>query len=323
MTNLKQFNFKIPDSLHAQLEAAAKLRGTKMTNLIIQGIRQVLGITASSSELNIDLDIYESINKINLRLDNSIKDIDSRVGKLEQSQVDIAARLYQYIPELEHDLTQLRESIPSAEVVNDIAKIVYTKIAEDIKQLISESISNNIALNISESNAGIDIGKNIDEELQQEVAPLVLDKSKPNSTESESIENVCITSNDSPEEIQIEIPGIESNENTTFNNAKKINTVELLKILKDNDPRGRWDNNKLTNYRRNKKHKDKWHRVNDFRFKYANEIDENKVPGVSKHLHLWWLVQDEIKKEVAEYNPNQAQEQVENSQEKIEIHSDL
>jgi hypothetical protein len=353
MVEIKQFNFKIPMPLYKQLYAAATAKGVKMTSLVIEGINQVLGITAISSEDKVNLNNHQVIDKISSRLD-----------KLEQSQVDIAARVYQYIPELE----QIRKDILDENIVNDIVNTVYEKIKKDIKNLVSENTAltvdkNNIVPSIDKSidgetnqklnnmvsdidnsidgetnqklnNIVSDIDNSIDRETNQKLQILPLEYASDSISEgketlgsssdsiSEGKETLGSSSKPLTEEIQIKIPEIENKKKSIFSNKQRLNSIELLNILKEHDPKGKWDNEKLTNYRRYKRYKDSWNKAGKYHFKYANEIDENKVSGISKHLHLWWLVEKEVKKETVGHDLKEAQDQVESNHERTEIHPD-
>jgi hypothetical protein len=263
MTKITQFNIKIPETLRSQLKAAAEARGVKMTTLVIQGIRQVLGINANSSEFGVNLDIHQVIDKINLRLDS-----------LEQSQVDIATRLYQYIPELEQKLKEVEENSSISNVAENVYAQIKAGLETDLNQIVAQSIASKVPEQLEKESPQEFETFHLEHEVK-------LDLTESNSTESPS--------NSSLENLQITIPGIESNEKGKLQNAQKINSVELLQILKEQDSSGNWNNEKLTNYRRYKRFKDKWNVVGSCQFKYANEISEEKVVGTSKHLHLWWL----------------------------------
>ena len=278
MTTLKQFNFKIPQDLYDQLNAAASAKGVKMTELVIQGIRQVLNITARSSGFGADLDIYELIDQLSLRLD-----------KLEQSQTDIAQSIYQYIPRLEK---QLKNNGLDTGIADDIAKTVYAQIERDINQLVLQSIAQNIAIDISKDSKN----QTLAVELPQEVIPLFAEYEVKPDTNSIETSEVSESNTELLKDIQIEIPGIADadGKDIIFDNAQKVNSVKLLQVLKEQDPKGEWNNEKLTNYRRYKKFKNRWHIVGSYQFKYADEISEDKVLGTSKHLHVWWLTKKEI-----------------------------
>jgi len=69
-----QMNFKLPDELIEALKHKAVEQGSTATDLVIQGIRLVLGLEPSgidkSVDNSIDTGIYEQLQRIEERIDN-------------------------------------------------------------------------------------------------------------------------------------------------------------------------------------------------------------------------------------------------------------
>jgi len=74
-----QMNFKLPDELIELLKRRAAEQGSTVTDLVIQGIQQVLGIQSSSVDTSIDLGIYERLQRLEERIDNRIDDLEAKL----------------------------------------------------------------------------------------------------------------------------------------------------------------------------------------------------------------------------------------------------
>jgi len=72
-------NFKLPDNLIEALKHKAAEQGVTATDLVIQGIQQVLGVQSSSVDKNIDTGIYERLQYLEKRIDNRIDDLEAKL----------------------------------------------------------------------------------------------------------------------------------------------------------------------------------------------------------------------------------------------------
>jgi hypothetical protein len=247
--NLKQFNFKLPESLLKQLEELSKRKGVTKTELVIQGIQHVLGFNPDKPNISdIDSGLYQQLDNLEQRLQESID---------YQSTVDLETnRRIKALEEIVKDL-QSRLSIP------DIAGGIVNASVERIPSS-NQDIADDIALNLdtekTEDSTNPDIDKNI--------VPSI-----DNLTKAE----------------QLELVQVESDDKALVEKSKTVDSVEMLKALRAEDPQGKWDNDHLTKYRRFKNLKDKWHKVGTLQFKYTGE--SQKAPNSSKILYLWFVHQ--------------------------------
>lgn len=250
--NLKQFNFKLPESLLKQLDKLAETKGVTKTELVIQGIQQVLGIPIEKSHSDVmGSDIYEYLYRLEKQLQESIDyqsamdlAMNKRIKALEKMVKDLQYRLYISDIASSAEIIPVKKTpVPHHDIVDDIVPGLDTK-----KE--------------AEDSVNIDIDKNIANYID-----------------------------DSVELGQLELVRIESDDKDLMEKSKVIDSVEMLKALRLEDPQGKWDNERLTGYRRSKNLKDKWHRAGNLRFKYTGESQQ--VPNSKKTLYLWFLYQPE------------------------------
>jgi len=96
--DLKSVNFKLPQPLADALAAAAQERKTSMTDLVIQGLHQVLGhIPGTQASVEIRLHQLETqLNLVDSRIEKRVENnLEERVARLEQQQEALALRLAQ------------------------------------------------------------------------------------------------------------------------------------------------------------------------------------------------------------------------------------
>ncbi|MBD2450552.1 hypothetical protein H6G76_26170 [Nostoc sp. FACHB-152] len=97
----ESINFKLPKPLVEALRAAAKERNTTATDLVIQGLRYVLGevdgmetdVETRLSQLETELD--RLANGVESRVDNKLGQHSQRLSSLEQRLETLATRLTQ------------------------------------------------------------------------------------------------------------------------------------------------------------------------------------------------------------------------------------
>lgn len=257
MSKLKQFNFKIPEDLYNRLSATAKAKDVKMTDLIIQGIQQVLGVAATSSSFGVDLDIYQLIDKINERL-----------GTLEKNHVDTATKVHQLIPRLENRLEELSSGNISGNIVNDIYERVFEKIQEENAETLQVHAA-------TENVLGVDSSKDTD-----------IDKQASKTSELKILSSV--EENILANPAQLEFITLEGDEKFSRiqANAKRIDSSEVLQKLQAEEPSRNWNRNLLVSYRTLDKYQGKWHQAGEFYFKYDGQ-ERRKGSKMSKHF---WLI---------------------------------
>lgn len=248
MPELRQFNFKMPQNLYDKLNATAKAKDVRMTDLVIQGIQQVLGVAVTTSNFGVDLDIYQLIDKISERLE-----------ALEKDHVDTATKVHQLVPRLENRL----EVLSSSNIANSIAEDIYNRVLEKIQEESRQTFQAKVQA--AESMPNTDRQKNKTPEPET-----------PNSVEqsiSGSSAQLVIDLGDSEECFLIEA------------NAKKVDSSEMLKTLQAEEPSRNWNTNLLVSYRSLKKHQNKWHQAGNCYFKYGGQQRE-KRSRVNKHFWL-------------------------------------
>jgi hypothetical protein len=236
-----------------------------MTDLVTQGIHQVLGITARSSNFGVDLDIYQLIDQINVRLD-----------KLEKDHIDTAQNLYQYVPRLEN---RLRENTLTTDNIQELLT------SQEVKCIV-EGIVNELYLNHAES--GIK-QQALEEKLEkiEDIQSIVSNIAEENtSTAKQEVPSLIAGEEKLPKNTQLELVTLEDKKKNLPTDAQKIDSTEMLKVLREADSSKGWNSQLLTNHRRLKKYLDKWHKCGSYQFKYAGEEKE-----LGKTKHLWWIVQ--------------------------------
>jgi len=112
----KQVNFKLPPDLIEALDAKAQQENTNRTELVVQGIRYILGLSEAQSS-SVDSRIYNRIESLEIRLhqiethrvdDGSVDDyrldrLEDRVSQLESQRVEdnIHDRLHALVEEVQ------------------------------------------------------------------------------------------------------------------------------------------------------------------------------------------------------------------------------
>jgi hypothetical protein len=252
MTEIKQFNFKISATLLEQLRRTATTKGVSVTELIIQGIHQILGISPSPKNENIDFGIYQKLDEIEQKL----QDFEGY-----QSTIDI--RVAGQIEDIIKRLTAL-ENFPT-NIVANIARDIYRELEKE-----------------KTTQLNIDIDTRIDSKLDNQNTEELVPK-KTNIAPGIDT-NIDRSSNGFSKKAQLTLPLIQNSEELS-GEIHTINSSKLTKILQQSNPEGDWNNEKLTNIRRSKKSQGNWHIVGNFKFQYVGEN-----PGGSKHnKHLWRL----------------------------------
>lgn len=122
----KQVNFKLPPDLIEALDAKALEENTNRTELVIQGIRYILGLSEAQSA-SVDSRIYDRIETLEARLhqiethrvdsgvdNNRLDQLESRVSQLESQRVEdnIHKRLHtltEQVQNLSDRLAQIQE----------------------------------------------------------------------------------------------------------------------------------------------------------------------------------------------------------------------
>lgn len=265
MPELKQFNFKMSQDLYNKLNATAKAKGVKMTDLIIQGIQQVLGVAAMSSSFGADLDIYQLIDKITVRLD-----------ALEKNHAGTAMKVHQLLPQLESKLDQLNVNTLPANIAKNISDNIYNKVIENLQKNKKEAVYVDETTENSENTEDrLSIDSSIDNSTNNQDNE-ILEPKISNTAKKDSLENSA----------QLELIDLISDEKSLQVSAKKIDSGEMLKILQTQEPKGRWDKNLLVKYRTIKRYQDKWHHAGNCYFKYAGQ-EKEKGSKLNKHF---WLI---------------------------------
>lgn len=263
MTELKQVNFKIDATLLEQLKTAARTKGLTITSLIVEGIHQVLGIRPSPQINDRDFELYAQIDKLVQKLQN-FEDYQSTVDiKTSRRIDDVEARLA-ILGDLSTDTI--------TDIVHRIAKNIYEELEEK---------------KTTQPKVNIDAG--IDKRINNRSSK------KPKVKKADIVSSIDsgIDKNDSflPEKAQLTLK-LDSNDEELPTDAQQVNSSELIKILKALDPSAQWNSDKLTAYRRLKKHQGKWHTVSGCQFKYAGENNAQE----SNVKYLWWLVHSKERK---------------------------
>jgi predicted transcriptional regulator len=96
----KQVNFKLPQDLISALDAKAEMESTNRTELVIQGIRYILGLSEAQNT-GIDIHIHNRIDSVETRLhqiethrvDGGVDDyrvdrLENRVSQLEAQRIE-------------------------------------------------------------------------------------------------------------------------------------------------------------------------------------------------------------------------------------------
>lgn len=78
-----QMNFKLPDELIDGLKRKATEQGLTATDLVIQGIRLVLGLEPGSVDTSIDKGVDSSVDTDIYGVYEQLQRIDSRIDNLE------------------------------------------------------------------------------------------------------------------------------------------------------------------------------------------------------------------------------------------------
>lgn len=247
--DLKQFNFKIPTALFDQLEQLAKAKSVTKTDLVIQGIRQVLRLAPEKPQTSdISSDIYQQLDRLERHLQESVDyqsavdlETNKRIKALEEIVKDLQNRLS--IPDIADSIVNVpvtETPVPHHDIADNIVSSLDTKKAEDS---VNVDVDGDVADCIDNS---VNLG-------------------------------------------QLELVRVESDDKDLMEKSKVVDSVEMLKALRLEDPQGKWDNEHLTRYRRFKNLKDKWHKVGNIQFKYADKPKE--VTKSHKAMHSWLVVQ--------------------------------
>ena len=97
-SKLTQYNFKLPEDLLAALKERAVSDGTNATAIIIQGIRQVLGLTEEPTYPDIYKKLYEELNSRITQLEGGSihQDIYDRLSHIEEVVSELS-RTIEYV----------------------------------------------------------------------------------------------------------------------------------------------------------------------------------------------------------------------------------
>jgi predicted transcriptional regulator len=247
--NLKQFNFKLPEALLKQLDQLAETKGVTKTELVIQGIRQVLGLAPEKSPgSGIDSGIYEQLDRLEQRLQEFID---------YQSAVDL--KTYKRINALEEAIKNFQAQLSIPHIANNIVDTSTEEISVPVNDIVDDIASS-------------------------------LDTEKAETPTSEDIDSSIVNGIDSSiKQGQLELVQIDSDDKELVEKSKIVDSIEMLKTLRAEDPQGEWDNDRLTRHRRFKNLKGKWHKAGSLQFKYTGE--SRKVPNSQKIFYLWFLYQ--------------------------------
>lgn len=250
MAEIKQFNFKISATLLEQLRKTAVAKDTTVTELIIQGIHQVLGIIPSPKPDDIEFGIYKKLDE----LEQKLQDFEGY-----QSLVDL--KVAGQIEDVQKRIAAIESFSPNT--VADIARSIYKEIEEE-----------------KGTQLHVDIDSSIDTELDSTSIEALPAKA------ANTIPDVDRSINISAKEAQLSLlPPSQISEELTAK-IRVVNSAELVNILQQVNPRGKWNSDKLTNLRRSKKYQGNWHNVGNYKFKYAGGNQE----GSKFNKHLWQLI---------------------------------
>lgn len=258
--NLKQFNFKLPESLFKQLEELSKLKGVTKTELVIQGIQHVLGFKSDKAHVSgIDSQLYQQLDNLEQRFQEAVDyqntvdlETNKRIRTLEEMVENLQAQLS--IPDIATSVVDVSvENIPASD------------------QNIVDDIASSLDLRKAKNSSSLDIDKDIASHID-------------NSATSP------LFSPDPVEVAQLELTGLELNNNDLEEKSKIVDSVKMLEILKLEDPQGGWNNSRLTQYRRTKGLLGgKWHKVGNIQFKYADKPKE--ATKSNKAIYSWLVIQ--------------------------------
>jgi hypothetical protein len=250
VTEIKQFNFKISATLLEQLRRTAATKDVTVTELIIQGIHQVLGIAPSPKAHDIDLGIYQKLDALEQRLlefegYQSTVDI-KRAGQIEDILKRIAAI----------------ETF-SANTVADIARSIYKELEKE-----------------KTTQVYTDINPSIDNELDQ------AGTEEPTPGATNIAPGVDKNINGLTQEGQLSLLPLDQVNKESATGVRIVNSAELVKTLQQVNPEVKWNTDNLVKFRRSEKHRNNWHTIEGYKFKYAGENGE----GSKFNKHLWQLI---------------------------------
>jgi polyhydroxyalkanoate synthesis regulator phasin len=128
----KQVNFKLPQDLIEALDAKAERESTNRTELVIQGIRYILGLSEVQSA-GIDTHIHNRIDSIEARLhqiethrveigvdDYRIDRLEDRVSQLEAQRIEVD--IYNRIDTLAERMQALSDRLAQIQNQKELAK---------------------------------------------------------------------------------------------------------------------------------------------------------------------------------------------------------
>lgn len=130
----KQVNFKLPPDLIEALDAKALEENTNRTELVIQGIRYILGLSEAQGS-SVDNRIHSRIDSLEARL-HQIEthrvegDIHNRLHALEHETQNLSDRLAQIQQQESTKTTEHRTQPEVVSSVNKSTKLTLTELAK-------------------------------------------------------------------------------------------------------------------------------------------------------------------------------------------------
>jgi hypothetical protein len=270
--NLKQFNFKLPEPLWNQLDELAKTKGITKTELVIQGILQILGLTSERSQgSNVDSDIYKQLDRLEQHFQEFVD---------YQSAVDL--EMNKRIKTLEEVVKELQSQLSILDIANSVVKMSTEKTFAP-----NQDVVDNIALNLdieeAESLSSPDIDKDIATRIDTKLDQVSTEKLVPKVSGVAPEQGRDIKA--STKKAQLSLPLDQSNKELA-GKVQTVSSTELIRVLQEVDPEREWNSDKLTNLRRSKKFQGNWHTVGNYKFQYAGENKE----GARLSKHSWQLI---------------------------------
>jgi hypothetical protein len=247
MTEIKQFNFKISATLLEQLRRTAVAKDTTVTELIIQGIHQVLGIVPSPKTDDIEMGIYQKLDAL-----------EQKLLEFEGYQSTVDIKLAGQIESIRKKITAI-ESFQT-DTVADIARSIYIELERE-----------------KTAQVYTDIDVSIDTELDQ------IGTQEPALEITNVVASTTKDAETPAKKAQLTLPLDQNNEEIP-GKVRTINTSKLIKILQQADPSRGWNSDKLRNLRQSKKSKDNQHTAGNCKFKYVGE--DSKASRDNKYLWL-------------------------------------
>jgi hypothetical protein len=155
----KQVNFKLPPELVDALDIKASQENTNRTELVIQGIRSILGLSQNQST-GIDKRVDEIENRLRQVethcIDESVdarhlKELENRINQLESQWVE--GDIYNHLHDLAHQIEELKTSLNRASKA-----AAPTKQGEDkpLQEEISDTTQQKLTLTELAKRLGVD-----------------------------------------------------------------------------------------------------------------------------------------------------------------------